>query len=231
MVGTWINLGTVLVGGTLGWLLGERLPPRVRQGAGWGVGLVTLVLGFRLALGTQHLLVLMLAVILGGVLGSLMRIANHLERLSRRVEGLFSGRPLAEGFLTASLLFCLGPLTILGAIQDGLFGDWSLLGAKAILDGVSAMALAAALGPGVLLSLVVILGYQGGLTLVARLLSTSLAGFSPESAAAVELSAAGGVIVIALGLSLLELRDLRPANFLPALLLAPLLAQLIRFLP
>jgi hypothetical protein len=231
MVGTWINLGTVLVGGTLGWLLGERLPPRVRQGAGWGVGLVTLVLGFRLALGTQHLLVLMLAVILGGVLGSLMRIANHLERLSRRVEGLFSGRPLAEGFLTASLLFCLGPLTILGAIQDGLFGDWSLLGVKAILDGVSAMALAAALGPGVLLSLVVILGYQGGLTLVARLLSTSLAGFSPESAAAVELSAAGGVIVIALGLSLLELRDLRPANFLPALLLAPLLAQLIRFLP
>ncbi|HEC62823.1 MAG TPA: DUF554 domain-containing protein [Candidatus Acetothermia bacterium] len=230
MIGTWLNLGTVLVGGTAGWLLGERLPPRIRQGATWGVGLATLVLGFRLALGTQNVLVLMLAVILGGGLGSALRISARLDRLSQRVEKLLAGRPVAEGFLTASLLFCLGPLTLLGAIQDGLFGDWSLLGAKSILDGVSAVALAAALGPGVLLSLVVILVYQGGLTLAAHLLSTSLASFSPESAAAVELSAAGGTIVIALGLGLLNLRDLKPANFLPALALAPLLAQLIPFL-
>ncbi|MBC7097945.1 DUF554 domain-containing protein [Candidatus Bipolaricaulota bacterium] len=226
MTGTWINMGTVLVGGVAGWLLGERLPVRIREAATVGVGLATLVLGAKLALGTQNILVLMLSVILGGALGAALRLAERIERGSRRVEALFRGRPLAEGFLTASLLFCLGPMTLLGAIQDGLFGDWSLLAAKSILDGVSATALSAALGPGVLLSLVVILVYQGGITLAAHLLATNLAGFSPNAPAVVELSAAGGAIVLALGIGLLKLRDLRPADLLPALALAPLIAWL-----
>ena len=223
-------MGTVLVGGTAGWLLGERLPVRIREAATVGVGLATLVLGAKLALGTQNILVLMLAVILGGALGAALRLAERIERGSRRVEALFRGRPLAEGFLTASLLFCIGPMTLLGAIQDGLFGDWSLLAAKSILDGVSATALAATLGPGVLLSLVVILVYQGGITLAAHFLATSLAGFSPDSPIVVELSAAGGVIIMALGIGLLKLRDLRPADLLPALALAPLIAWLFELL-
>ena len=223
-------MGTVLVGGTAGWLLGERLPVRIREAATVGVGLATLVLGAKLALGTQNILVLMLAVILGGALGAALRLAERIERGSRRVEALFRGRPLAEGFLTASLLFCIGPMTLLGAIQDGLFGDWSLLAAKSVLDGVSATALAAALGPGVLLSLVVILVYQGGITLAAHLLATTLASFSPDAPAVVELSAAGGAIVLALGIGLLKLRDLRPADLLPALALAPLIAWLFELL-
>lgn len=230
MTGTWINMGTVLLGGSLGWALGERLPLRVREAATLGVGLVTLVLGMQMALRTQNVLVLLLSVILGGALGGALGISKALERGSQRVERLFRGRPVAQAFLTASLLFCVGPMTLVGAIQDGLFGDWTILGAKAILDGISAAALAAALGPGVLLSLLVILVYQGGVTLLARLLAQSLAGFSPQHPAVLELTAAGGAIVLAIGLSLLRLRDARPADFLPALPLAPLLSLLFRAL-
>jgi hypothetical protein len=221
-------MGTVLVGGTAGWLLGERLPGRVREAATVGVGLATLVLGAKLALGTQNVLVLMLSVILGAAAGAALHLSEWIERGSRRVEAMFHGRPLAEGFLTASLLFCVGPMALLGAIQDGLVGDWSLLAAKSILDGVSATALAAALGPGVLLSLGVILVYQGGITLVARLLSASFSVLSASAPEVVELTAAGGAIVLALGFGILRVRDLRPLDLLPALLLAPLISWLFR---
>jgi len=227
MIGTWVNMGTVLVGGLAGWALGARVPSRVRDAATIGVGLATVVLGLRLALGTENVLVLMLAVILGGALGAAVRLGERIESGTQRLERLFRGRPLGEGFLAASLLFCVGPMALLGAIQDGLYGDWSLLAAKSILDGVSALTLAAALGPGVLLSLAVILVYQGGVTWAAILLSSHLAGFSPQASAAIELSAAGGAVVLALGIALLRLRDLKAADFLPALILAPLLAWVI----
>lgn len=230
MVGTLVNMGTVLLGGCLGWALGERFPARVREAATFGVGLVTFVLGMQMALKTQNVLVLLLSVILGGALGGALHISEALERGSKRVEAIFRGRPLAQAFLTASLLFCVGPMTLVGAIQDGLFGDWTILGAKSILDGISAAALAAALGPGVLLSLAVILVYQGGVTLLARAFAHSLAGFSPQHPAVLELTAAGGAIVLAIGLGLLRLRDTRPADFLPALLFAPLLALLFQAL-
>lgn len=221
-------MGTVLFGGSLGWALGERFPQRVREAATDGVGLATLVLGAQMALKTQNVLILLLSVILGGAVGGALKISTVLERGSNRVETLFRGRPLAQGFLTASLLFCIGPMTMVGAIQDGLFGDWSILGAKAVLDGISAAALAATLGPGVLLSLLVILVYQGGLTLIAHFLAAQLSGFDPTHPAVLELTAAGGAIVLAIGLGLLKLRDLKPANFLPALIFAPLLVFLFR---
>ncbi len=226
VIGTWINMGTVAVGGSLGWILGARFPSRVREAATLGVGLVTLVLGMQMALKTQNVLVLLLSVIVGGAVGGALGISAALEQGSQRVEKLFRGQPVAQAFLTASLLFCVGPMTLVGAIQDGLFGDWTILGAKAVLDGISAAALAAALGPGVLLSLFVILVYQGGVTLLARVLAQSLAGFNPQHPAVLELTAAGGAIVLAIGLSLLRVKETKPADFLPALLLAPLLALL-----
>lgn len=221
-------MGTVLLGGSLGWALGERFPARVREAATAGVGLATLVLGAQMALKTQNVLILLLSVILGGAVGEALKISAFLEWGSARVEVLFRGRPVAQGFLTASLLFCIGPMTLVGAIQDGLFGDWSILGAKAILDGISAMALAATLGPGVLLSLLVILVYQGGLTLTAHFLAARLSGFEPTHPIVLELTAAGGAIVLAIGLGLLKLRDLKPANFIPALVFAPLLVLVFR---
>ncbi len=224
MVGTWINMGTVLAGGLLGWALGERFPDGVRRAATASVGIVTLILGFKMALEGKQLLVLLLAVILGGILGAALGLSRRLEAGSRWVEELFRGYPVAQGFLTASLLFCVGPLSLLGAIRDGLFGDWSLLGAKAILDGISAVALTAALGPGVLLSLGVILVYQGGVTLAARFLGSGLGGIAFGSPPLDAFSAAGGAVIIALGLELLELKRISAVDLLPALLLAPLLS-------
>lgn len=224
MIGTWVNMGTVLVGGVVGWAVGARVPSRVREGAAIGVGVATVVLGLRLALGTGNVLVLMLSVILGGAVGAAARLGERIGRGTQRVERLFRGRPLGEGFLTASLLFCVGPMALLGAIQDGLYGDWSLLGVKSILDGISALTLAAALGPGVLLSLIVILVYQGGVTAAAMVVSSRLGGFSPMAGPPVELSAAGGAIVFLLGVRLLGLREVEAADFLPALVLAPILA-------
>ena len=221
MLGTWINMGTVLAGGLLGWALGERFPDGMRRAATASVGIVTLILGFKMALEGKQLLVLLLAVILGGILGTALGLSRRLEAGSRRMQELFRGYPVAQGFLTASLLFCVGPLSLLGAIRDGLFGDWSLLGAKAMLDGISAVALTAALGPGVLLSLGVILVYQGGVTLAARFLGSGIATGSPPLDA---FSAAGGAVIIALGLELLELKRIPAVDLLPALLLAPLLS-------
>jgi len=230
MTGTWINMGTVLAGGTLGLVVGNRLPSRAKEGAALGVGLATVVLGTRLALGTENVLVLMLAVILGGAGGAALRLGERLVSATRAAERLFQGRPLAEGFLTASLLFCVGPMTVVGSIQDGLHGDWSLLAAKSVLDGISALTLAATLGPGVLLSLAVILVYQGGLTLLARLWGASLAGVGPTAPWLVELSAAGGAVVLLLGIDLLKLRRVSAADFLPSLPLAAFFAWVLRFL-
>ncbi len=221
-------MGTVLAGGTLGLLLGGRLPGGVREAATAGVGLVTLILGFRMALEAEDVLSLLLAVILGGILGSALRLAERLERGSRHVERWFRGYPLAEGFLTASLLFCVGPMTLLGALRDGMFGDWSLLGAKAILDGISSVALAAALGPGVLLSLIVLLVYQGGITLFGHLLATGMGALSAGSPGVVAFSAAGGAVIIALGFEILGWKRISAVDLLPALALAPLFSWLLR---
>ncbi len=221
-------MGTVLVGGSAGLLLGARLPDRVRTSATVAVGIVTVVLGVRMALRTEHLVAWMLAVVLGGTLGSGLRLTDRIESASHRLQRAMRGRPVSEGFLTASLLFCVGPMALVGAIQDGAFGDWTLLAMKSILDGISALALAAALGPGVLLSLGTILIYQGGITLVASFAAGGLVDLTREAPAVVELEAAGGAVVLALGIGLLRLRDLRPADLLPALVLAPLLAWLLR---
>jgi len=223
-------MGTVLAGGTLGLLLGGRLPGRVRGAATAGVGLVTLILGFRMALEAEDVLPLLLAVILGGIIGSALRLEERLERGSKRVERWFRGYPLAEGFLTASLLFCVGPMTLLGALRDGMFGDWSLLGAKAILDGISSVALAAALGPGVLLSLVVLFVYQGGITLFGHLLAAGMGALSADSPGVVAFSAAGGAVIIALGLEILGWKRVSAVDLLPALVLAPLFSWLLRLI-
>ncbi|MCD6540371.1 DUF554 domain-containing protein [Candidatus Bipolaricaulota bacterium] len=230
MIGTWINMGTVLVGGTVGLLVGERLPERVRKAATGGVGLVTMILGFRMVLESRDVLPLLLAVILGGCVGSWLRLEERLERGSKRVERWFRGYPLAEGFLTASLLFCVGPMTLLGALRDGMFGDWSILGAKAVLDGISSVALAAALGPGVLLSPAVLLVYQGGITLVGRFLVANVGALSPTAPEMVAFSAAGGAVIIALGFEILGWKRVSAVELLPALALAPLFRWVLGFL-
>lgn len=232
MVGTIINIVAVLVGGGLGTLLGDRLPQRVRETVMHGIGLVTLVVGIHLTFQTQNVLIVMGSVLVGALLGEWWQIAAGLERASEwlraGVARRLSSRSLShftEGFVTASLVFCVGPMTVLGAIQDGLTGDYSLLAIKSVLDGFAALAFASTLGVGVVFSILTLIVYQGGLSLAAGLAERFL---TPPMIA--EMSATGGVLILAIGLLLLDLKRIRVANLLPALLVAPLIVAALQAL-
>ncbi len=224
--GTLLNAATVLAGGVLGTVLGDRLPARVREQVVWGVGLFTLAMGAKFALDTGNLLYLLGSILAGGILGSLARIDERLNALGERLEGHFSrgGRAstVSEAFVTASIVFCVGPLTFLGSIQNGLTGDASLLTIKSVLDGFTAIALAATLGWGVLLTIAVILVYQGGLALGAAVLAGALT--DPQLR---EMNAVGGLLILGVGLKLLSIRDVKVADFLPAIVVAPLLVAIV----
>lgn len=232
MTGTLLNIATVLLGGGLGVFLGARLPERMRETVMHGLGLVTLIVGIDLALETQNILIPMGSVLVGAILGEWWRIDLALEKLSEwlreRVSKRISHASMAhftEGFITASLVFCVGPLTVLGSIQDGLNGDYSLLAIKSMLDGFAALAFASSLGIGVLFSVLTVLIYQGGLTLLAGLAQNAL-----SDGMITEMSAVGGIMIMAIGLLLLDLKKIRVANMLPGLIIAPLVVALLEAL-
>ena len=240
LTGTLLNVATVLVGTMVGLLVGARMPARVQAGLTTGLGLFTLLIGIGMGLriftdpaarpGDD--LAVLGALLLGVAIGELLRLHDGLEGLGawfqRRLSRGQGPRPsrIAEGFVTASLVFCVGPLTILGSLANGLTGDVQLLALKSLLDGVAAIAFAAVLGPGVALSALTVLVVQGGIAGGAFLLREVLDG-----ATIVAVTAAGGVILLGVALRLLELKPVRVASFLPALVIAPLfvrLADLVR---
>jgi len=225
VTGTLLNVATVLIGSGLGTLLGQRLPDKVRQTVLQGLGLVTLVAGLSMALQTSNILIVMGSVLLGGILGEWWGIEERLEALGNALQQrlrLGSGGKLAEGFVTASLIFCVGPMTIIGSIRDGLVGDYSLLAIKSLLDGFAALALASSLGIGVMLSAVTVLVYQGGLSLLA-----SLAQVAMSQAMVTEMTATGGTIIMGIGLILLDIKRIRVANLLPGIFIAPLIVAIL----
>jgi len=230
LIGTLLNVVTVLIGGSLGTFLGNRLPEKMRETVVFGLGLVTAVVGMQSALGTENVLLIMGSVLFGGLLGEWMRIEDGLEALGQWLEAKFGNesdeRSITRAFVMASLVFCVGPLTIVGSIQDGLTGDYTMLAIKSVLDGFAALAFAATMGPGVLLSILTIVVLQGGLSLAAMGLGGALGQVTSETAWVIEMSAAGGVLMLGISLLLLELRRIRVANLLPAVILAPL-AQLL----
>lgn len=226
MLGTLVNVLTVLVGGLLGTLMGTRLPEKMRQTVVYGLGLVTAVVGMQTALATDNVILIMGSVLVGGILGEWVRIEDHLEGFGHWLEARFGSpedeRSLTRAFVTASLVFCVGPLTVVGSIQDGLTGDYMMLAIKSVLDGFAALAFAASLGPGVLLSILTIVVVQGGLSLAAMGLGGALGSVTRATPWVVEMSAAGGVLMLGISLLLLDLRRVRVANLLPAVLIAPL---------
>jgi len=233
LTGTLINIIAVLFGGLLGSFLGARLPDKMRETVMSGLGLVTAVVGMQMALGTHNILLVMGSVLVGGVLGEWWRIEDGLEAAGRWLEervgsamGSTDERSITRAFVTASLVFCVGPLTILGSIQDGLTGDYSLLAIKSMLDGFAALAFAATLGPGVILAVITILVYQGGLSLMAMGLGSMLGEVTRQTPWVIEMTAAGGVLILGISLILLDLRRIRVANMLPAIVIAPL-AQIV----
>jgi uncharacterized membrane protein YqgA involved in biofilm formation len=228
VTGTLINVGTVLAGTGLGTLAGARLPPGLHARVLAGLGLVTLVIGIDGALAwrdTNPLYVLG-GVLLGGITGETLGIERRLSALGDRLQARFgSGEAhsrISEGFFTASLLFCVGPLTVLGSLEDGLTGDYQTLATKAVLDGFASIALSASLGWGVGLAAGTVLLVQGALTLGAGLFDDVLRGEALDA-----LTSAGGVLIIGISLKLLELRDVKVGNFLPALVFAPALVGLV----
>lgn len=224
LAGTILNAATVLVGGILGTALGANLPERLRVNVVRGIGLFTLVLGMRGAVDTQNVLVLLFAVLAGGLVGAALALDARLTALGDALQRRFAGRGgrVSEAFVTSSLVFCVGPLTFLGAIQNGLSGDIHLLAIKSVLDGFASLAFAASLGWGVLLSVGTILVYQGGLAAGASLFSNVLTDPMVK-----EMSAAGGLLIIGVGLRLLEIKDVKVADFLPAIVVAPTIVALL----
>jgi uncharacterized membrane protein YqgA involved in biofilm formation len=227
VTGTLINVAAVLAGTLVGVLLGPRLPEGLQRRVLAGLGLVTLVIGVDLALAwrdTNPLYVLG-GVLLGGLVGEAIGIEAWLKRFGDRIQATVSsdGRSrVSEAFVTASLLFCVGPLTVVGAIQDGLTGDYQALATKATLDGFASIALSATLGWGVALAAGTVLVIQGTISLGATLFEDILVGEALDA-----LTSAGGVLIIGISLKLLDITDVKVGNFLPALVLAPALVGLV----
>jgi uncharacterized membrane protein YqgA involved in biofilm formation len=236
--GTLLNVATVLIGATIGLLAGARVPPRMQESLTTGLGFFTFVIATFMALTmftSADLLagdeLAVLGGLLGGVVvGELLRLHDGLEALGgwfqRRLARDEEGSRFAEGFITASLVFCVGPLTIIGSLENGLSGDITLLATKSLLDGVASIAFAAALGAGVFLSALTVLVVQGGIAGGAFLLRDVM-----DAATVAAITSAGGLILLGVALRLLDLKPVRVANFLPALVLAPLflrVAELVR---
>jgi uncharacterized protein len=219
-IGTAINVLAVLAGGGIGTLAGARLPQGMRSTAMQAIGIVTLLVGVSHFLEVDNVLVPLISVILGLAVGELLGLDALLRRLGDFLEKRFSKgeSPVSRAFVTTSLLFCVGPLTVIGSLQDGLNGDYSLLALKSALDFIAALAFASVLGWGVLLSAGTVLAVQGSLTLGAASLDAVITG--PMITAT---TATGGVLIFGLGLGLLDLKEIKVATMLPALLVAPLL--------
>ena len=223
--GTLLNVVTVLVGSSLGLLLRGRLPERFVTTTMQAIGLTTLFIGVGNAFDLDRVerppgvILALMALALGGMVGELWRLEERLEGFGDALKRRFRGQGrFTEGFVASSLLFCVGPLTLIGSLQNGLSGDASFLVLKSVLDGFASLALATTFGFGVLFSVVVVALYQGSLALGAGLLSDLVR--DPASDARVLLvNGVGGIMILGLGINLLELKRIRVASLLPSLVL------------
>jgi uncharacterized membrane protein YqgA involved in biofilm formation len=225
MIGTIINVATVIAGSVIGVAVGNRLPERMRTTVLQGLGIITSVIGLQMALQTRNILVVLGAVLAGGILGEILRISDALDWLGDSLQSFLSrggNSHFSEGFVSASLLFCIGPMAILGSIQDGLSGDYQLLAVKSTLDGFAAIAFSASLGWGVGCAAASVLVFQGAITLLAGVFERLL-----NEAMILEMTATGGIIIVGIGIKLLNLKEIRLASFLPALILAPVIVIVI----
>ncbi|MCK5856372.1 MAG: DUF554 domain-containing protein [Bacteroidales bacterium] len=221
MLGTLVNVGAVIAGSLLGLVIHKRMPEKITKLVFQAIGLFTLFLGFTMAGNTSNYLIIIFSLVIGAIIGELLNIEKQINKLSDwlKTKSGSSNAKFSEGFLSSFLLFCMGSMTILGAIEEGIGGNPDLLLAKSVLDGFSSIALAAAMGIGVLFSAIPLLIYQGGLTLFASYLQDYL-----TTPMINELTAVGGIILIGLGINILEIKQIRVINMTPALFVAVLLA-------
>ena len=226
MWGVIINVITVIVGSCIGLLFKKGIPERVSKAAMTGLGACTLYIGISGSLCGENVLILIASVVLGAIVGTLINIDGAINRLANAVETKFKKSSdrvsVAEGIVSATLLFCVGSMTVTGSIQAGLTGDDSILITKAMLDLVSSMMLASSLGIGVLLSAVAVFLIQGGLVLLAGLIAPLM-----TPSAINEMTCAGSLLIVMIGTNLMGITKIKVADFLPAILFAPLISNLL----
>ena len=226
MLGVIINVITVIVGSCIGLLFKKGIPERVSKAAMTGLGACTLYIGISGSLCGENVLILIASVVLGAIVGTLINIDGAINRLANAVEKKFKKSDdrvsIAEGIVSATLLFCVGSMTVTGSIQAGLTGDDSILITKAMLDLVSSMMLASSLGVGVLFSAVTVFLIQGGLVLLAGLIAPLM-----TTSAVNEMTCAGSLLIIMIGTNLMGITKIKVADFLPAILFAPLISNLL----
>ena len=225
MLGTWVNVGTVLLGGTIGLLIKKGLSDKMGSALMKGLALCTVYIGISGSLKGQDTLKLIISMVVGTLIGEALDLDGKVHKLGSWVENRFAksdGKTsVAEGFVTASLLFCVGAMTIVGSLQSGLTGDHTMLFTKSLLDFVSSMIFASSLGIGVLFSAGFVLAFQGSITLLAGVISPFLGDI-----AIAEMTCVGSVLIIGLGLNMLGVTKLKIMNHLPAIFLPILLCLL-----
>ena len=233
--GTWINIFAVLTGTSFGLVLKNRLSGRIQNIITQGIGLVTIWIGVtmsntmgKVTAGAINGVVLgLVAIVLGGIVGEWLQIEEKLKAIGDFLKEKFRGQGLfTEGFVASSLLFCIGPMTIIGCLNNGLNGDDTLLIIKATMDGIVSVALANIYGIGVSFSIIVLFFYQGGLSLLAGLVADAISEPSNDPHILI-ISGVGGLMIMAIGFNLLEIIKIRVASFLPAIAVAPLIYTLV----
>ncbi|MCX6066162.1 MAG: DUF554 domain-containing protein [Chloroflexi bacterium] len=229
MTGNFINVAAILIGCALGMLFGTRLSENLKSTVIAGMGLFTGAVGLQMFLKTENALVVLGALILGAILGEWWGVEDGLQGLGVWLEKRFAGNSdggssrFVRGFLTATVLFCTGPMAVLGSISDGLRGDYLTLSIKSVLDGIISIAFASTLGIGVAFSAIPVFIYQGSISLLAAQLNAIV-----TTSMLNEMTATGGVLLAGIALSsLLELKKIRVGNFLPSLVVAPLIVYLL----
>ncbi|MFW5710866.1 MAG: DUF554 domain-containing protein [Spirochaetota bacterium] len=218
MIATIVNCIAVIIGSSVGLLVHKNMSPKIKEVVYTGAGLISLAIGMQSTFESQRIVYMALAVILGGMIGTAWNIEGGIIKFGSWLQRTFaknaeSGATFAQGFLDASVLFCVGALAIVGSIKAGAEGDYDLILMKSVLDGFMAIMFSAAMGIGVMFSVITILLYQGGLTLLAGVIGPLIGDLGLA-----EISGTGGILILMIGMNLLNLREIKTGNFLPALL-------------
>ena len=223
MIGTLVNTVAIIIGGSVGSIIGNKLKEKYKNVAMQGISLAVLLIGFKMALGTSNVSIIIFSLLLGGLIGEFLKIETRLNNIGKWFEKRLKGQGrIAEGFVQCSLIYCVGAMAIMGAIQDGLLNDPSTLYAKSMLDGFTAVAFSSTLGIGVILAALPVLIYQGSITLLAGLLKPLL-----TDPVITEMTATGGILIVGIGINLLEIADIKVGNLLPAIIVAVVLTSIL----
>lgn len=227
MLGNVVNGLAIVIGSLIGLLLTRGLPEKIKITIMQAVGLAVVLIGIKMGIGSQEMLVVVLSLAVGGLVGEALDIEMKLERFGNALQKRVArggDSTFAQGFVSASLIYCVGAMAVMGALQSGLEGDHSILYAKALIDGVTSIIFASTLGIGVLFSAISVVFYQGTITLLASYISGLL-----TSAIILEMSATGGLLIAAIGFNLLGTSRIRVGNLLPAVFVPILLMHLLPF--